>query len=515
MSTSLLNEPSGRAACVYDVGARSEASDHPVSERGTDPRSGRLTRSVGWWCGLGLAGLTGAFALGRASVEWRSGPGVAPAEVRENAVVAARPSLGSAPVVGARAELAPTVDASQEARVDRVRASLRALNLSKHNLLPSVCRMARWLECADEEALEVALVEGESLVGRKAAETLIPLVFLRWGEIDRDGALDAMSVYYRNRPSEKGGSPYDEITPFFSQWAETDPRAALEALFTVDLPEGMARPQRSVLGEIVERDPHLAATLSVELATSDDKSRQRVGRGAFYSAMMSLRKADGLEQALAWANQQPSSDLRNDLVATLTTGLLDSGEDAEALATYAALGSAPISTDPELLGRVAGAMVRVDPVRAQSWVQSLPSGTARESAVTTMTAQITEKQSAAQALAWLQGCGSQADFDSAYQAISESWPADDPSGKYRCVQAIADPVQRSWRKYDAAFAWMRVDEAAATQALPGGMITKIKQAQSLGGAYRDAMQELFPGAQAQASFTITPQGSVAADEPSD
>jgi len=513
MSTSLLNEHSGRAACVYDVGASSEACDHPVSERGTDPRSGRLTRSVGWWCGLGLAGLTGAFALGRASVEWRSGPGTAPAEVRGNAGAAARPSLGSAPVVGPRAEPAPIVEASQEARVDRVRASLKALNLSKHALLPSVCRMAQWLEAADEEALEVALVEGESIVGRKAAETLIPLVFVRWGEIDRAGALEAMSVYYRNRPSEKDGSPYDEITPFFSQWAETDPRAALEALFTVDLPEGMARPQRSVLDEIGERDPHLAATLSVELATSAEKSRQRVGRGAFYSAMMGLRKADGLEQALAWANQQPSPDLRNDLIATLTTGLLDSGEEAEALAAYTALGSAPISTDPEFFGRVAGAMVRVDPVRAQSWVQSLPSGTARASAVATMTAQITEKQSAAQALAWLQGCGSQADFDNAYQAISKSWPEDDPAGKYRCVQAIADPVLRSWRKYDVAFAWLQADEAAATQALPGGMITKLKQAQSVGGAYRDAMQALFPGV--EASFTITPQAGVAADEPSD
>jgi hypothetical protein len=387
---------------------------------------------------------------------------------------------------------------------------LRALKLSKHDFLPSVCRLAKWLENADEDALGVALVEGESIVGAEATETLIPLIFLRWGEIDRVGALDAMSVYYHNRPDGEGGSPYQEITPFFSQWAREDPRAAMEALFTVDLPEDMMRPMHTVFDEICERDPHLAGRMVVELAASTDEKRREVSVSGFKSVMMELRKVDGTTQALAWAAQQVDPYVRENLISAFTSGLLDCGEDADALLAYRALGSAPITTDLPFVKKVAEAMGRIDSVQARTWVQSLSDGPVRKMAALAIAAQITEKQSAAEALGWLEACGKQAEFDSAYQSLAEGWPAGDPAGKYRCAQGITDRVQRSWLKYQVGFDWLRSDPAAATQALPSGMIAKLRQVTDLASAYRAEMAELFPGT--DAVFSINPQAGVAAEE---
>ena len=212
--------------------------------------------------------------------------------------------------------------------------------------------------------------------------------------------------------------------------------------------------------------------------------------------MLALRETDGTERALAWAAQQVDPDVRENLISSLTAGLMDSGADAEAVLAYTALGSAPITTDPVFMARVAGSMGRADLARARSWVPTLQAGYGRAVAAVAIAGQIAEKQSAAQALEWLQGCGSQADYDSAYQTLAGAWPADDPAGKFRCAQGISDPVQRSWTKYQVGFEWMRRDEAAAVQALPRGMAAKLTQVMAIAAANREEVAELFPGVDA-------------------
>ena len=450
---------------------------------------------------LVLAGLCGAFYLGRSSnapATERSGPHNWPVvnanDASSNLDAAAQMPMGTVPVD----------------RACRVREQLRQLNLSGDNLLPSVCRLARWLEQADEEDLSVALVDGESVVGKKVAETMVPLIFLRWGEIDRVGAMDAMTVYYQSQEG-RGEDVINALEPFFNKWAEEDPRAAIDALLGLELPQGTYRPSYAVFSTINERDPHLAATMCLELAKSTDPTRRDFGEMEYHNIMMRLVETDGLERTLIWAQQQPDLSLGTQLLTELTKALLDRKQDKEAVQAFAALRDSTAPSDPDFVKDLSAAMARVDPVRARSWVLTLPSGAARGTGVLAMAQQISEKQSVPQALAWLQGCGSQTDFDGAYEELAKGWPASDPAGKYRCAQGITDPVLRSWLKYQAGFELMQADEPTAVQVLPIGMSVKIKQMQDMMVSYQEEVIALFPGT--KASFTVTPQPGIPADEP--
>ena len=162
-------------------GCHLQSASVPI--RGRLSACGRYGRLVGLLC-AGIASLSGAFIAGRVSHHTE----LQASEAGIEEVSQSSEQANGSPLE--RSSAAQFVDRTVDRRIG-VREQLRQLNLSGDNLLPSVCRLAQWLEQADEDDLSVALVDGESVVGKKVADTMVQLIFLRWGEIDRQGALAA------------------------------------------------------------------------------------------------------------------------------------------------------------------------------------------------------------------------------------------------------------------------------------------------------------------------------------
>ncbi|MEO8351052.1 MAG: hypothetical protein ABI680_04935 [Chthoniobacteraceae bacterium] len=257
-------------------------------------------------------------------------------------------------------------------------ARQRAQILEAMPAVDDAYRYARVARDFAEEDRDAALQWAGNVSGAEAQKQALSGVLLQWAEDEPRQALD----YAMNGPGSNPGM----INGVFNTWADHDPQAAFA--WATALPAGDLR-QASMI------------TAITKIGSSDPL-------GAIETAKRTLRTTDEQHDAISSiAHQWMSRDLP---------------------AVVAWMARQPDAIQGELTSAVATEWTREDPVGAAAWLDGLPPGTRRDTAVATFV-----------------------------NAVSRS----DPAGAATWAATISDATQRRYAIQNVYSTWAQADRDAA------------------------------------------------------
>jgi len=236
-------------------------------------------------------------------------------------------------------------------------------------------------------------------------------------------------------------------------WGRQDPAAA--ARFALDQPDtdGRSRLLDAAATEWAQRDPAAAADFYHQLGAGQ-------GREAFADNLARHWAEADPKAALGWIQSLPATDQRPELLANLmsTWAQQSPGEAATAA------GLLPPESQEAAVRSVIQAYASQDPATGAKWLASFPEGELRGAAQSAFVSQWAQEDAAAVGT-WLRDQPEGPARQSAIEEFTRSMTQREPASAWEWAGAVADPASRINLQQQAIERWMRVDPAAARQAL--------------------------------------------------
>jgi hypothetical protein len=244
-----------------------------------------------------------------------------------------------------------------------------------------------------------------------------------------------------------------ELSMMMTEWAKRDPLAALTAAAQVkDWPGKYAA--SAALQTWVKSDPQAAKNWAMENGKDANKDE---GNYYMVSVISGLAKTD-LSTAAAWAQEQPRSKARGDMMEKILDGFTKQRGTSAATDWAASLEAGPFKDG--VTRRLADRLSEKDPNQAATWIATLPAGDSKVGAMAELMDNWAHKDPNAAGL-WLKNYQPSPETDQPRQTFAWNIRESDPEAAIAWAGTISDPKLRDNSMVDLLRDWKKRDQKSA------------------------------------------------------
>ncbi len=282
----------------------------------------------------------------------------------------------------------------------------------------------------------------------------------RWAEVD---PLSAAKAWASGSEKLVGDS-------FFSSWVKISPSSALAWFSGLDEGPQRQKARELILERVAKYDPQRALDFSNQITNEKD-------RNALVSRSLKTVAESDLPQAITLARSLPVGTTRDAALDTVITQIAST----DLAAAQKLIAENPDGTFSRASASVAAGLLKQSPIQAVAWADTLPEGTARESAYAGIAREWSTRDLEAVA-GWLDKLPASAARDAAVLAFAGRNAARDPEGATLWASTLPANDSRKNLLMMTLRNWQRIN--------PGAVQKWIDSAEGLSAAERESLSTL-------------------------
>ncbi len=263
-------------------------------------------------------------------------------------------------------------------------------------------------------------------------------------------AVDSVATHFQGRSRGR------EMSMIMSMWAQKDPEAALASTEKLkDWTQFSARD--TALSIWTKSDPDAAKNWA--MAHNTDPEGKGEGNWNMLGIIGTLAKTD-LDKAIAWAQEQPRSQVRGEMMDRLIDNLEKQRGIESAKAWAVSLEPGPFREG--VLRKVAWEITEKDPLKGAEWITQLPKSEGKQEALNNLVDHWAERDPNS-AGKWLQQFPNDPQMDQPRQEFAWEIRERDPESAVAWAGAITDAKQRDKAMVNLLRDWSKRDQQSAVQ----------------------------------------------------